>query len=116
MCLKCTFFLTSAKILLMNEIPVTSEVPLENISDKNLLEQVLINQETILKNQAVLLKAERNRRIWGIVKIVIILLLILVPLLLLPIMLGSMMGGLGGGMNLDAILGNPDALEQLLMQ
>lgn len=115
MWLKCTFFLSSAKILLMNEIPVIPTSGAEVLSHDDLLQKVLENQDILLKNQSILLKAERNRRIWGIIRIVIILLLVVVPIFLLPMMMNSVMGGLGGGMNLDAILGNPAALEELLM-
>ena len=104
----------------MSELPSVSEQTASSASSVDFLRQILANQEQILKNQSVLLRAERNRRIWGIIKIVVIVLLVLLPLFLLPMMLGSMMGGaLGGssgGMSLDAILGNPDALEQLLLQ
>lgn len=104
----------------MNEILPTSESIQKDISSNVLLMQVLGNQEKIIKNQVILLKAERNRRIWGIVRIVVILLLIILPLLFLPMMMNSMLGdvlpnGSAAGFNLDAILGNPDALEQLLM-
>jgi hypothetical protein len=103
----------------MSEFSSVSEQTFVSSSQTSFLQQILTNQEQILKNQSVLLRAERNRRIWGIVKIVFIVLLVLVPLFLLPIMLSSMMGGAiggsSGGMSLDAILGNPDALEQLLM-
>ena len=99
---------------------LVSESEQEDVSPNILLTQVLTNQEQILKNQAILLKAERNRRIWGIVRMVVILLLIILPLFFLPMMMNSMLGEMlpgsaGGGFNLDAILGNPDALEQLLM-
>lgn len=101
----------------MSEIPAVPENVTVVSSPEVLLGEVLANQQQILENQKILLKAEKNRRMWGIVKIVVIAILVLVPLFLLPMMLSSMMGGgSSGGMSLDAILGNPDALEQLLTQ
>lgn len=103
----------------MNEFSSDSETVLTPLSDTDRLEQILENQQLILSNQKQLLKAERNRHMWGIIKIIFIALLVLVPLFLLPMMMSSMtegiLGDTSGGMNLDAILGNPDALEQLLM-
>ena len=116
-------FPESAKIFLMNEIPMVPENVTVSASPEALLGQILANQQLILENQNILLKSDKNRKIWGIIKIIFIALLVLVPLFFLPAMMSSMMGGMLpdgggnslGGMNLDAILGNPDALEQLLM-
>ncbi len=104
----------------MNEIPAVPENFTGVSSQEVLLGEVLENQQKILENQKKLLSAERNRRIWGIIKMIVLAILIIVPLFFLPAMISSMMGGSGGsdslgGMNLQAILGNPDALEQLLM-
>ena len=120
-------FPKSAKIFLMNEIFSNSENASLSTSQE-LLAEILINQQKILENQRILLKSDKNRKIWGIIKIIFIAFLILVPLFFLPAMISSMMGGMFpggnvssgvgsslGGLNLDAILGNPDALEQLLM-
>ncbi len=127
MCPKCTFFLESAKILLMNEnFPISEEVSVAT-EQETLLAEILVNQQKILENQRLLLRAERNRRIWGIAKTVILAVLIFAPLFFLPAMISSMMGGMIpdvgslsegglslGGINLDAILGNTAALEELL--
>jgi uncharacterized membrane protein YdjX (TVP38/TMEM64 family) len=112
----------------MNEIPMVPENVTVSASPEALLGQILANQQLILENQNILLRSDKNRKIWGIIKIVFIALLVLVPLFFLPAIISSMMGGMLsgvggfsgggaslGGMNLDAILGNPDALEQLLM-
>jgi len=112
----------------MSEIPAVPENVTSMPSAEALLGEVLSNQQQMLENQKKLLSAERSRRIWGIVKMIVIAILIIGPLLFLPAMISSMMGGmlpdLGGaqsggsslgGLNLEAILGNPAALEELLM-
>jgi len=112
----------------MSEIPAVPENVTSTPSPEAFLGEILANQQQILENQKKLLSAERSRRIWGIVKIIVIGILIVGPLLFLPAMINSMMGGmlpdLGGvqsggsslgGLNLEALLGNPAAIEELLM-
>jgi hypothetical protein len=105
----------------MNENPILTES--ESITlEQEILTEILTNQQEILKNQRLLLKAERNRRIWGIVKMVFFIILIIVPLFFIPtimrLMMGEMMpefiGGANNGLNLNAILGNSNAIEALL--
>ncbi len=92
------------------------------ISEPQIFAKILTNQQQIINNQTILLKAERNRRIWGIVKTILVAIIIIVPLFFLPKIMSLMMGemmpeinnSIGGGFNLDAILGNSDVIEALL--
>ena len=126
MCLECTFFLSSAKILLMNELPtIPEQAPVHSLQE-TLLGEILANQQNILENQKTLLRAERNRRLWGIIKVVVIAILIIGPLLFLPAMMSSMMGGISpdiapelsvnnaGSLTSESFLENIKGLMQLL--
>jgi hypothetical protein len=108
----------------MSELSILSEHEVPNL-EQGILTDILANQQQILNNQNILLKAERNRRIWGIVKMIFLVIIIIVPIFFIPmimsLMMGEMMPGMNdlvggnmGGFNLDAILGNSDVIESLL--
>ena len=76
----------------MSEILAVPENVTSTPSPEALLGEILANQQQILENQKKLLSAERSRRMWGIIKIIVIAVLIIVPLFFLPAMIGGLLG------------------------
>ena len=114
----------------MNEIPPTPVAPVQAppviAQEAVLLSEILVNQHEILRNQKVLMDSDKNRRMWGIIKMVIIAVLVIAPLFFIPAMIDSMMGelmpGAAGnnasaleGINFKALMGDPDALLKEMM-
>ncbi|MCF7812378.1 hypothetical protein K9M59_02165 [Candidatus Gracilibacteria bacterium] len=62
-----------------------------------MLGSLAANQEIIKKQNEQILRNERNKRIWGIVKWVLILGLFFLSLWSLPALISSMVSDMGGG-------------------
>lgn len=104
-CLENSF--KAAIIDLMEEqIPPTSpSTPPKSKEDQiiELLSSISADQQIIREQNETMLQNEKNKKIWGIVKWVVIIGLFFFSMWSLPAMISSMVGNLGGG-----------ALDQLL--
>lgn len=102
-----------------------SSPPSEHDKILSLLTEIAADQKVIVAQNKKLLRIERNKRIWGIVKWIVILVIVILPLLLLPLILNSLMGNMtemisggGGGVvdfseGLNQLMGNPEALQDI---